>query len=66
MGLESGKVYETLEDVHSCLRYGKIMILCDQDSDGSHIKGLCINMFHSEWSSLIQIPGFLSFMNTSG
>lgn len=64
MGLESGKVYETLEDVHSSLRYGKIMILCDQDSDGSHIKGLCINMFHSEWSSLIQIPGFLSFMNT--
>ena len=64
MGLESGKVYESLEDVHNSLRYGKIMILCDQDSDGSHIKGLCINMFHSEWSSLVQIPGFLSFMNT--
>lgn len=64
MGLESGKVYESMEDVHTSLRYGKIMILCDQDSDGSHIKGLCINMFHSEWASLIQIPGFLSFMNT--
>ena len=40
------------------------MILCDQDTDGSHIKGLCINLFHSEWSSLIKIPGFISFMNT--
>ena len=64
MGLESGKTYENLDDVHKNLRYGKIMILCDQDTDGSHIKGLCINMFHSEWSSLIRIPGFLSFMNT--
>ena len=44
--------------------YSKIMILCDQDTDGSHIKGLCINLFHSEWASLIRIPGFLSFMNT--
>ena len=40
------------------------MILCDQDTDGSHIKGLCINLFHSEWSSLVKIPGFISFMNT--
>lgn len=64
LGLENGKVYESMEDVHKSLRYGKIMILCDQDTDGSHIKGLCINLFHSEWSSLIKIPGFISFMNT--
>jgi DNA topoisomerase-2 len=64
LGLENGKVYESMEDVHKNLRYGKIMILCDQDTDGSHIKGLCINLFHSEWSSLIKIPGFISFMNT--
>lgn len=64
LGLESGKEYKTMEDVHRYLRYGKIMILCDQDMDGSHIKGLFINLFHSEWSSLIQIPGFISFMNT--
>ena len=64
LGLETGCVYDSINDVHKHLRYGKIMILCDQDTDGSHIKGLCINLFHSEWSSLIKIPGFLSFMNT--
>ena len=25
------------------LRYGNVMIMCDQDNDGSHIKGLVIN-----------------------
>jgi DNA topoisomerase-2 len=64
LGLESGKEYKTIEDVHKCLRYGKIMFMTDQDLDGSPIKGLCINLFHSEWSSLVRIPGFLSFMNT--
>ena len=64
LGLENERVYESMADVTTSLRYSKIMILCDQDTDGSHIKGLCINLFHSEWSSLIRIPGFLSFMNT--
>lgn len=64
LGLETGKEYKTLADVHQNLRYGKIMIMTDQDLDGSHIKGLCMNLFHSEWASLIRIPGFLSFMNT--
>ncbi len=64
LGLENGRVYESVEDVKRHLRYGKIMIMCDQDTDGSHIKGLCINLFHCEWKSLTQIPGFISFMNT--
>ena len=64
LGLETGKEYKTLDDVYKYLRYGKILILCDQDTDGSHIKGLCINLFHSEWCSLVQIKGFLSYMNT--
>jgi DNA gyrase/topoisomerase IV subunit B len=64
LGLETGRKYNSMEDVHRCLRYGKIMIMTDQDLDGSHIKGLCINVFHSEWETLVKIPGFLSFMNT--
>uniref|UniRef100_A0A6C0KIS1 DNA topoisomerase (ATP-hydrolyzing) n=1 Tax=viral metagenome TaxID=1070528 RepID=A0A6C0KIS1_9ZZZZ len=64
LGLETGREYSTIQDVHQHLRYGKIMYMTDQDLDGSHIKGLCINLFHSEWASLVKIPGFLSFMNT--
>jgi DNA topoisomerase-2 len=64
LGLETGKSYNSMSDVQQNLRYGKIMFMTDQDLDGSHIKGLCINLFHSEWASLVKIPGFLSFMNT--
>lgn len=64
LGLETGKEYRDVEDVNKSLRYGKIMVMTDQDLDGSHIKGLCINLFHSEWASLTKIPGFISFMNT--
>lgn len=64
LGLEIGRTYSSMEDIHARLRYGRVMVMTDQDLDGSHIKGLCINLFHSEWSSLTHIPGFISFMNT--
>jgi DNA topoisomerase II len=64
LGLESGKKYTSMADVNANLRYGRIMVMTDQDLDGSHIKGLCINLFHSEWESLTRIPGFICFMNT--
>lgn len=63
IGLETGKKY-TQEIIASKLRYGKVLFLTDQDLDGTHIKGLCINMFDSEWESLINIPNFIGFMNT--
>ena len=63
LGLENNKVY-TPENIQKCLRYGKVMFMTDQDLDGSHIKGLCINLFQSEWPSLTEIPGFIGFMNT--
>lgn len=44
----------------SSLRYGHIMIMSDQDHDGSHIKGLLINLIHNFWPELIRQPGFLS------
>jgi DNA topoisomerase-2 len=64
LGLETGKTYASIEDVHKRLRYGRVLFMTDQDLDGSHIKGLGINLFQSEWPSLALIPGFIGFMNT--
>lgn len=63
LGLENGRRY-TAEDIKSRLRYGQVVFLTDQDLDGSHIKGLCINMFHELWHALTTIPGFLCYINT--
>lgn len=51
LGLETGKVYTDTKS----LRYGSIMIMTDQDHDGSHIKGLLINLFHALWPSLLNL-----------
>ena len=55
IGLEQGKRYEDV----SSLRYGRVMIMADQDHDGSHIKGLVINLFSYFWPSLFKMTGFL-------
>lgn len=55
LGLQHGKVY----DDTSSLRYGHIMIMTDQDHDGSHIKGLIINFLDHFFPSLLKIPNFL-------
>ena len=52
------KVGETYTDVKN-LRYGSILIMTDQDVDGSHIKGLIINFIHTFWPSLIKLNGFV-------
>lgn len=64
LGLETGKEYKTMTDVSKNLRYGRVLFMTDQDLDGSHIKGLGINLFQSEWPSLYEIPEFIGFMNT--
>ena len=37
------------------LRYGGIVILTDADCDGSHIKGLIINLFQYFWPDLLKL-----------
>jgi DNA topoisomerase-2 len=60
LGLEQNKKYKDV----SQLRYGSIMIMTDQDHDGSHIKGLIFNIFQSMWHELYEISGFLTSMLT--
>ena len=36
------------------LRYGCVMLMTDQDHDGSHIKGLLINFLHFMWPNLLK------------
>ncbi len=56
LGLQMGKDYT---DSLKGLRYGNLMIMADQDHDGSHIKGLVINFIHNFWPSLIKRNNFL-------
>ena len=63
IGLQSNKTY-TKDEVKKSLRYGQIIFMTDQDLDGSHIKGLCINLFHSQWNDLFKIDNFIGYINT--
>ena len=55
LGLQQGKTYADTKS----LRYGHLMIMTDQDHDGSHIKGLLINFLHHFFPTLLKLPGFL-------
>ncbi|ATZ80450.1 DNA topoisomerase 2 [Bodo saltans virus] len=63
MGLEHDKRYTTPESLKK-LRYGGVVILTDQDPDGSHIKGLIINFFQFFWPELLKIEGFIQTLLT--
>ncbi|KAL0871694.1 hypothetical protein ABMA27_004209 [Loxostege sticticalis] len=61
IGLQYKKKYNTVDDLKS-LRYGKVMIMADQDQDGSHIKGLIINFIHHNWPELLKLPFLEEFI----
>ena len=62
IGLEINKIYNQ-DNVHE-LRYGSVILMMDADTDGSHIKGLFINMIDYFWPSLLKIEGFLKIFIT--
>lgn len=59
LGLRQGTKYTSTKE----LRYGRVMVMADQDHDGSHIKGLLMNLFHTEWPDLMKM-GFLCSLAT--
>ena len=63
LGLETGKKY-TQESASKALRYNSVLFMTDQDLDGSHIKGLGLNVFQDQWNSLSTLDNFIGFMNT--
>lgn len=66
LGLDFSRTYEGEEGKGAGgarprpLRYGRILIMTDQDYDGSHIKGLVLNLFHHFFPALLHRPGFLA------
>ena len=55
LGIRIGDNYSNIKN----LRYGSIMIITDQDVNGSYIKDLIINFIHIFWPSLIRLNGFM-------
>jgi len=53
LGLDFDKEYDTLEERNE-LRYSHVMLMTDQDTDGSHIKGLVINFFRHFWPKILK------------
>ena len=63
LGLSSNLDYSKESNLKT-LRYGKIMIITDQDCDGFHISGLIQNMIHYMFPSLLEKNSFITSMQT--
>ena len=70
--MQQGKVYNSTESLrygHVMIMADQVYFLIDikfntiinikKDHDGSHIKGLILNLFDHFWPSLLRIPGFM-------
>lgn len=60
LGLQTGKKYKSVAE----LRYGKILVMTDQDVDGYHIKSLIVNFIHCGWPELLRNNVFIESLLT--
>lgn len=58
LGLEFGKKYTDTKS----LRYGKVIILSDNDLDGYHIRGLLLNLIDCFWPELLKLDFLYEFL----
>lgn len=69
LALREGHDYSTV-DSRRQLRYGRLIIMSDQDRDGAHIRMLVLNFFRHKFPSLLQrtvdgvLDSFVSIMET--
>jgi DNA gyrase/topoisomerase IV subunit B len=62
LGVSEQYVYDLeTENHHFQAGVGRLIV---HNTDGSHIKGLLINLFDCQWPSLLRLRGFISYMNT--
>ena len=62
LGVTEGHVYDLeTENHHFHAGVGQMIV---HNTDGFHIKGLILNLFHSLWPALARQPGFLRAMMT--
>ena len=54
-------VRNKVESIHD-LRYGKIVMMVDADTDGSHICGLLLNFFNQFWPELFELGVLYRFI----
>jgi DNA topoisomerase-2 len=58
LGLQSGKKYSSVSE----LRYGKILVMTDADTDGFHIKSLIVNFIGNGWPELLKVDFIYSLV----
>lgn len=63
LGLNSKIDYSTRDSI-SNLRYGKLVILTDQDDDGMHIRGLLYQYFRTRFKDLLTKHSYVYVMDT--